>query len=274
MPRCRSYYVFGKISVSCLITGLLVGVTGCGSVQPASSLANSSPQSYSGSWAKQLIFASESTAAGIRATGKIERLILVQATQDDDTLATSEQVCDVNAVGSKNSSVKFPEALKRAFPTTTIDYQMTSKGEEQELTSAPIVEVLGSKLSDPETDSLPTKGDDPKAFDQDKDGQPGVTIEVSARALLVSISGRIYLTQRTKMQQTGRFESSDRVEGQVKWTIEQKIFGSDSAVLGAVTPSITPLLEQSTFRMQKLPDGTNCAELLANRNQYFEPLTP
>lgn len=268
--RDTSRYLLGWSVASCLCASLFA----CGQSNSTELLATEASTIIGGSWAKQLILTSDSAAAGIRSTSKIERLILVQATQTGTTLNTTEQICDVNATGSKSSSLKFPEALKRVIPPVRRTYEISQNGDQVALKSAPLTEILGAQLNDPERDSLPKEASDARVIDQDGDGQPGVTVEVSARALLVKVSGRVYFAQRTTSQEIGKAVSSDRIEGTVDWSTEQRILGSDSTILSAVTPSITPLVDRSTFIMRKVSDNTSCADLIATHDQLFGPLAP
>ena len=55
---------------------------------------------------------------------------------------------------------------------------------------APVLDLWGIKLKDPWHDTMPTSKDDPRIFDLDRDGHPGVTIHVGTMC-------DVYLVQRS-----------------------------------------------------------------------------
>ncbi|MBM4251998.1 MAG: hypothetical protein FJ146_08510 [Deltaproteobacteria bacterium] len=255
-----------------LIFTMLLGLTSSCGPKAASDLADAQGSSdglRAGTWAKQLILASESAAAGIRSDGTIERLFIVKATKKGDQFSTTEQLCDISAAGSKTTKLTFPEAFKRALPERTITYTLGKSGTQSLLTSPAITEVIGARLDNPASDELPTRAADARAFDQDGDELPGVTVEVSASALFVSLSGKVYIVQRTILEESGVVTTPERIDGTIKWTIEQKVLGSDSTVLGAVSPKITPDLDQSRFSMVKVAEDATCQMILDARHQLF-----
>ncbi len=260
--------------LSLLAASLALTAAGCGSSsQPngagASQLADvSADQVATGTWAKQTILTANSSAAGINDKSKIERLMLVTMARSGDDLVATEQVCDLTSYAS-GSTLTFPAAFKSSVPTRDVTYKATGAG----LASTSALEVLGVNLANPATDTLPSSRDDARVVDQDRDGKPGVTVSVSARAIFVTISGNLYLLQRQTTTETGTAVDASTLRGNVAWTIEQKILGADNAILGAVTPVITPLASESTFSMKKIADGSTCATVLARRAELFRAPT-
>jgi hypothetical protein len=244
-------------------------LAGCGGETPSSSLAASADELTGGVWAKQMIMASESSAVGIRSTSKIERLILVKMTRSGDQLETTEELCDIRTTASGGAGLSFPDAFKRLLSPRQTSYRLQAGAAGAQLIGGKVVEVLGARLRDAAGDALPASDDDPAVFDQDADGHPGVTVEVSARALFVTVEGKVYLTQRTITQETGTLQSADLIRGKIDWSFEQKVLGSDSRILSSVSPSTTVLPEQSVFTMRKLRDGDTCASMLRQYDRLF-----
>jgi len=156
------------------------------------------------------------------------------------------------------------------LPVRKASFKITTDAKGTMLEGTQAVEVLGAKLADPVKDPLPTNADDAALFDQDGDGKPGVTVKISVKALFINISGQVYLTQRTLTQETGHLESADLIRGNVIWSTDQKIIGSDSTVLGAVQPSIKPLPDASVFTMHKISDTDTCATILSRKDKLFD----
>jgi hypothetical protein len=246
-----------------------VALSGCSGETPSATLAASVDQLTEGVWAKQMILASESSAVGIRSTSKIERLILVKMTKHDDLLETTEELCDIRTTASNGATLAFPDAFRRLLSPRQASYQLHAGAAGAQVVGGRVVELLGARLRDEVRGALPTSDDDPAVVDQDADGHPGVTVEVSARALFVTVEGKVYLTQRTITQETGTLQSADLIRGKIDWSFEQKVLGSDSRILSSVSPSTTVLPEQSEFTMRKLGDGDTCASMLRQYDRLF-----
>jgi len=116
--------------------------------------------------------------------------------------------------------------------------------------------------------TLPTSADDSRIIDQDGDGNPGVTVEVAAKALF-TIKGRVYLVQRTIWSERAIINDATKITGLVTWIPEQKTLGSSNSILTTVAPSITAIASESTFVMAKIPDGSSCGTMLNQRDQLF-----
>ncbi|MCX6106299.1 MAG: hypothetical protein NTY08_10770 [Proteobacteria bacterium] len=252
-----------------LAASLAVALSGCGKQSSSNALSTAGDQLTNSVWAKQMILASDSSAMGLKSSSKIERILLVKMSKVSGKLETSEQACDVTSTATGGATLVFPEAFKRSLPIRTASYQISNDAQGVALAGTQAVEVLGAKLADDSKDQIPTSADDPSVIDQDGDGQPGVTVDISAKAAFVTIKGKVYLVQRTITQETGRLESADLIRGNIKWSTDQKIIGSDSKILGAVQPTITELPEQSVFTMRKVSDTDTCASILSHKDQLF-----
>lgn len=252
----------------------ITSLAGCGHAPEAdgSDLADAStPAALAGTWAKQMVFFSESSALGITSRSKVERLLLVRATSDGDQLVTSEEHCEVNTVSSAAAKIGFPESLVRALPMRRQTFTLRDEAGQLRLDAPATIEVLGARLTDSANDPLPQSPSDPQVFDLDADGQPGVTIQVSGRFVLININARIYVTQRTLTQESGTLRDSQTIAGSLRWSMEQYTMGSDNSILARLTPSITPRLDGSEFTMRKLSDDATCATVKARYASLFTP---
>ncbi len=108
------------------------------------------------------------------------------------------------------------------------------------------VEVRGAVLEDPAEDPLPATPDDPRVFDQDADGHPGMTVSID---LLGLIRGDVYVVQRVRYRLIGRVSQDGRsISGRIEWEDEQGVIGASSSLLAAGSPG-TPVWGESWFRM-------------------------
>ena len=198
-----------------LVASLAASLSSCGKQSASTALSTAVDQLTNSVWAKQMILASDSSAMGIKSSSKIERILLVKMSKVSGKLETSEEACDVISTATGGATLVFPEAFKRSLPIRMASYQISEDAQGVALAGTQAVEVLGAKLADDSTDSIPTSADDDSVVDQDGDGQPGVTVDISAKAAFVTIKGKVYLVQRTITQETGRLESAELIRGNI-----------------------------------------------------------
>lgn len=112
---------------------------------------------------------------------------------------------------------------------------------------------------------LPTSGRDPRVDDVDRDGQPGLTVQVGGL-----IDGEIFLVQRSWSELTGVVRSQNQIEGQVEWDSEEQILGASASILtSAPDKRPDPKRGRSFFRMRRVPSSATCGEVLARRHRLF-----
>jgi len=133
------------------------------------------------------------------------------------------------------------------------------------------VEVRGARLDAPETDALPTSAEDPRIFDQDADGKPGMTVRVQGL-----IDGEVYVVQRganafSGARVEGDADAPTRFEGGVVWQSEQTVVGADNRVLEMSLPSRpSDDAAQQRVLLVRLADDANCDVVRA----AMEPVAP
>lgn len=126
-------------------------------------------------------------------------------------------------------------------------------------------ESRGVHLENIATDPLPTSPDDPRIFDQDGDGHPGMTVQISGL-----IQGDIYVIQRGFTALQGEL-NGDHFDGLVKWTDEQVTLGASNPILASNQPQNTldPDPENSFFHSTRLTDDLSCDTILARSDALF-----
>jgi len=92
----------------------------------------------------------------------------------------------------------------------------------------PYVEVRGARLGVPATDALPVDPADPRVFDQDGDGHPGMSVSVQ---ILGIIEGQTYVVQRVRCTLSGSVTSADRIGGTIEWSDEQAVLEATNPLL-------------------------------------------
>jgi len=120
--------------------------------------------------------------------------------------------------------------------------------------------INGARLSDPKNDPLPTIADDPRVYDQDKDGLPGVTTRISIIGL---ISGEAYFVQRVRKSYRGWLESENEIHGLLSWEDEQNTLGASASIFGAQAQGRPdPIVEHSRFTLVRITKKHSCEAIL------------
>jgi hypothetical protein len=116
------------------------------------------------------------------------------------------------------------------------------------------VEIAGAKLASP-ADPLPTDPGQATVFDEDHDGNPGITVLLNGLA----ISGSVFSAQRQSTSVLAVAVAPDRIEGSLGFASEQNVLASvpDSIAnlyrLSKTTTDPTPC--SSNFAMVKVADA-------------------
>jgi hypothetical protein len=118
------------------------------------------------------------------------------------------------------------------------------------LSLPPAPEIAGAVLVDPFSDPLPTAADDPRVIDEDNDGNPGITIQLSG----TSISGQLYSVQRQITSVEAIAVAADRLMGSLVFNSTQTVLASTPSQLATLyanpgTGSAPDLTCNSNFTM-------------------------
>ena len=219
-----------------------------------------SPASLSGIWAKEVITSALSdTFLGEEETTTTS-ILLVNIEQDGGSLTLTSEVCAIEIDSRRGfAQTEIPPAFINSLPAVT----RSGTYEQGSLTLPWAFEVRGVEFlpgEDPETTPLPTEASDPRVFDQDEDGNPGLTVFVDAGI----VSGDIYVIQRGRDTLSGQARSASLLEGTVQWDDEQVILGASNQALMIGQPTTRPNPEEGAnrFAMVSLSAGASCTEAL------------
>lgn len=243
---------------------LAVGVVMIG--WPSSS---AQPPDISGLWAHLQVMSSITNAPVIGTVNlKTITTLRLEVTQKGADLSIVFQPC---AVESESSSpfftVIFPEAFVKYMGIDTKPARLESTGGGWQLFQPPYTIVRGARLQNPEKDPLPTDPNDPRVFDQDRDGKPGVTIRVN---VLGFIEGEIYIVQRDWNSLRSTILNPMIIDGLMEWGSEQVVLGASNPLLaGQADSSPDPKKENSYFRTTRLEPNTTCEQILKHRDKLF-----
>jgi len=154
---------------------------------------------------------------------------LVNVEQDGMSLLMTDRYCfTVIEESSSLASTQIPGTFMRALRPRPRTATLREHDGELGFEQARYLEVRGAVLDNPEIDELPLVAEDPRVIDQDEDGFPGMTVNVSIFGLL---EAQIYVVQRVQYELHGVVLSADRMEGLIQWTDEQNVLAATSPLL-------------------------------------------
>ena len=174
------------------------------------------------------------------------------------------ETCDVSIEGeAAGVSPVIPDALVNSLPIT----ERGGTFVDGNLVLPTIYEVRGAQnFDDLRNDPLPEDAEDPRVYDQDGDGNPGITVSVEG-----FISGDIYLVQRSSNALVGSQTDDGRVEGRVTWSDEQSVLGASNELLVTLQPQSEPNSDPdaSFFEMVSVESTVDCATIASLASSLF-----
>jgi hypothetical protein len=230
--------------------------------------ARASDVGLSGTWAELKVLSDSVTFPLVgtlaRTTTLVQRALI---TQTGDSLAIVAAYCaatfDNGSALTTTIDPLFVRSLAEVSSSASLDPSVLPARFSQSWTT----ELHGVRLDHPDTDTLPTSASDPRVFDQDGDGKPGITVHACA---LGAITGDVYVIERLRTRLEGTVVSSDRVEGHVEGTVEQVILGASNALfLGSIVSRPNPVADRSTFVLVRIDPAWTCDEILLRRATLF-----
>lgn len=218
-----------------------------------------STPNIAGSWNLEVVTTAQARIAVVgKVTTTTRSLVAVDIVQNGTALEFHSRVCSI-AVESSTPTIKtiIPEAFVNNLPMTRRAGVLRESPRGWELHLPRHWEAQGVKLRDLNRESLPQTPDDPRVFDQDGDGNPGLTVRVEGL-----VSGEVYTIQRAWDEHRGRIIGTDLIEGTVVWGAEQVILGATSRFLrSAPESSPHPDASKSYFRMRRAEGAAHCGQL-------------
>ena len=182
----------------------------------------------------------------------------------DGQIWFTEYGCHVETAGSNAVEVEIPDIIAQTIEPEAVPMRVWQEGETIYWERPETVTLLGVRLDDPLRDELPDSSSDSRVFDQDGDGNPGITVKIGG-----FISGDIYVVQRTINTYTGTLSGVNLV-GSIEEYGEQKVLGSTNAMLEQDVPS-EAINDPAVNRINMVPvDATvTCDWVIDNADTLF-----
>jgi hypothetical protein len=200
-------------------------------------------------------------------------LALVKVTHTEgDNLKIESRECDIQLINFNDDDTPpdnmgwmvVPHAYMRSLPIRTQWCEVTTAEPGTPVDVSVMLEVRGARLEDPMNDPVPNhedyqrNPDDPRFWDQDEDGQVGITMLQDGM-----MRGEIYHIQRVIAYPEGIRIDNDHVRGLITAEVEMKyLHTSNPALFGDIEMMMHEQADRSFFRQMRMPDDTSCADLI------------
>ncbi len=199
-------------------------------------------------------------------TSTTRSLVLVEVLQDGERLLMSEEVCTLTMDSEpKRIQTSFSPGYIKAVSGVRRSARLWREGDSYQFEAPRNTLVYGAKLANPGRDKLPTDPDDKRVVDADRDGKPGITVQLRG-----TIDGEVYTVQRSVNSLRGKLTSPDLIEGTITWTSQSTVLDATSMFLKS-TPDTQPdkRASKNFFKLRRMPAGTTCATVRAQAKALF-----
>ena len=196
-------------------------------------------------------------------------LLLVDWVRNGTEVTWTEELCDISATEAHGNQTSFPNAFVATMPIREHAGELSAAEVGASFSTDSFINVDGADLDNPGAESLPTSSGDSRVWDQDSDGEPGITVRIDAGW---PATGDIYLVQRSEFAYEGLVVAQDRVEVYVDYAQEQSILGSSNPVLtmADVVPVPNPDPTTSYAIFQQIDEGSDCGDIKRDRSTLFD----
>lgn len=231
-------------------------------------------KTLAGAYAGMIKFRKVVTVGTFGSINALAAMYAALSVTDDAThqaLALSVSPCHIdlsgNGTGLLNGAVlQIPDVV---MTTTHLDpavLSATSDGGAVTWGTAEIHGPIGWKWTSP-SDALPTTASDPRVFDQDGDGHPGVTMNIPYGGT----TSKEYFVQLERDVLKGTVAANGDLVGTTTDTSELNALGSDNNLIAAVTVTWTAdsNTADDTVRLVRVPMPLACQDLMAQAKTLF-----
>ncbi len=236
---------------------------------PAVDLGEISGEGAAGTWLMRMELTGGMKVFADPSDMVLTNLFLVDVPEDGGTASLSfcDQISAVDIPGGMGETEQ-PAATRAGIGAIPVELSLDEGGAP---TAQEVAWTWGIQdMEDPFTDALPESAEDPRVWDQDEDGHPGVTVHV------VAPEGDRYMVRRAIWSLGAGTPSEDGlwISGGLTFVIHEGAIGASSPILESVAP-IIPSDEGNTWHWRKVAgagedSGWDCARLIDEHAGVFK----
>ena len=206
--------------------------------------------------------------------GSMPVLVAIYATAqiaDDpsnDRVTLTADACHADSTGTgtgvlAGSTLQIPDIVMTTTRLDPIVFSATGSGASQTWSATELHGPIGWKWTTP-NDPIPTSASDPRVFDQDGDGQPGVTMNVLWQGTTTPVA----FVQTERDTFAGTVAPNGDLVGTTADATEQNVISNGLA--GApITSADDSNTADNAVRLVRVPSPLTCQELVARTSTLF-----
>ena len=157
------------------------------------------------------------------------------------------------------------DAVVRSLPPFVGELTVTEVDGALAITREELVMPLGVYLTDPWNEALPTDADDPRVWDQDSDGNPGISVSLTGL-----MSATVYAVRRERGWWEAAAIDGTHLSGLVHDSSEQSVIGSTNPLFNTnVEETMDPDPNKHTFDLVRLEGEWDCDRLVSELDTVF-----
>ncbi len=177
--------------------------------------------------------------------------------------------CHADTPTDQKLEVSISDAATRAITPIATPVEVTKVDGRFHIVRPATPTAIGINLDDPANESLPTDPNDPRIFDADGDGHPGVTSKVR---ISDALQGEVYIARREIFAYTLTQQNEDRFAGFVTDHSEQLVVGaSDPIFMAAGQWKQIDDTSRNPAIWQRIDPSWDCEKLATERASLFPP---
>jgi hypothetical protein len=238
-----------------------------GECKPGTDAGGGEPGDVTGTWAVLQLSTAVSTAFNsAQISRNVHLYVMTQNATGEGGVSVVDQLCDLQVDGEppiEQHTRLLPKAIASVLPVDRLATVMPDKGGVAFFTSKGYT-TRGWRPTSAATDPMPEAA--AGTFDGDEDGNPGITLILDGL-----LRGQIYVVQRDWNAYSGRQIDANNIVATADWAGEQKAYGAKPESLLEIDLSVTRAPDDAKHPviMVRIPDGSDCAYVLANQCQLF-----
>jgi hypothetical protein len=192
----------------------------------------------------------------------------IAADPTNKAVTLTADACHAESTGTgtgvlQGSTLQVPDIVMTSTHLDPVAFSATGSGASQAWSTTELHGPIGWKWTSP-TDMLPTSASDPRVFDQDGDGQPGVTMNVLWQGTTTPVA----FVQTERYTFSGTVASNGDLVGTTADATEQNVISNGLA--GApITSADDSNTADNAVRLVRVPSTLTCPELMAQVSTLF-----
>ncbi len=206
--------------------------------------------------------------------GSMPVLVSIYATMeiaDDPThqlVTLTAGACHADSTGTGTgvldaSTLQIPDVVMTTTHLDPVTFSASGSGTSQSWSTTELHGPIGWRWSSP-GDPIPTSASDPRVFDQDSDGQPGVTMNVLWQGTTTPVA----FVQTERDTFSGTVASNGDLVGTTVDATEQNVVSNGLA--GApITSADDSNTADNKVRLVRVPSALTCAQLMMQATALF-----